>query len=219
MATWIVHLRIADKLIEKYGINQKREFIIGSVSPDCGYGVKDSFGEFTPPPEVTHWAPGGVKKHCRCSDFSGEYLTGKQKNSDYYFYLAYYVHLLTDIMWSSMIYLPTKIKYADEYKKNPHYLKTIKQDWYDLDFRFLSKTPDFSAYKILKECREVKDYLPYYEENQLSSQVRYISDFYSDCSSRNIERDYSFLTEDDVNEFINSALEIIGYDLKRKNLI
>ena len=122
-------------------------------------------------------------------------------------------------MWSSMIYLPTKIKYADEYKKNPHYLKTIKQDWYDLDFRFLSKTPDFSAYKILKECREVKDYLPYYEENQLSSQVRYISDFYSDCSSRNIERDYSFLTEDDVNEFINSALEIIGYDLKRKNLI
>lgn len=219
MATWIVHLRIADRLIEKYNINHKKEFVVGSVSPDCGYGVKDSFGEFTPPPEITHWAPGGVKKHCRYKDFYNEYLSDKEKNSDYYFYLAYYIHLLTDIMWSSFIYLPTTIKYADEYKKNPHYLKTIKQDWYDLDFRFLAGTPDFSAYEILKECRKIKDYLPYYEKNQLSSQVSYIADYYSDSSSRNIDRDYPFLNEDDVNEFINCVSEIIEYDLQRKNLI
>lgn len=219
MATWIVHLRIADKLIEKYDISHKEEFIVGSVSPDCGYGVKDSYGEFTPPPEVTHWAPNGVKKHCRCKDFSDTYLNGKEKNSNYYFYLAYYVHLLTDIMWSSMIYLPTRIKYADEYEKNPQYLKIIKQDWYDLDFRFLAKSPDFDTYEILKKCRTVKDYLPYYEENQLSAQVSFIADFYADYNSRNTDREYPFLNEDDVNEFIDSAIEIIEYDLKRKKLI
>ena len=50
MATWGVHLRVArcfiDNLIAK---KYHREFVIGSVAPDCGYGVKDSFGEFTPP--------------------------------------------------------------------------------------------------------------------------------------------------------------------------
>ena len=47
MATWGVHLRVArcfiDNLIAK---KYHREFVIGSVAPDCGYGVKDSFGDF-----------------------------------------------------------------------------------------------------------------------------------------------------------------------------
>ena len=63
MATWGVHLRVArcfiDNLIAK---KYHREFVIGSVAPDCGYGVKDSFGEFTPPPKITHWSPSGMKR-------------------------------------------------------------------------------------------------------------------------------------------------------------
>ena len=66
MATWGVHLRVArcfiDNLIAK---KYHREFVIGSVAPDCGYGVKDSFGEFTPPPKITHWSPSGMKLDCR----------------------------------------------------------------------------------------------------------------------------------------------------------
>ena len=84
MATWGVHLRVArcfiDNLIAK---KYHREFVIGSVAPDCGYGVKDSFGEFTPPPKITHWSPSGMKRDCRYNDFQKEYLNDKS-NADYW---------------------------------------------------------------------------------------------------------------------------------------
>ena len=43
MATWGVHLRVARCFIDNLIAKNIREFVIGSVAPDCGYGVKDSF--------------------------------------------------------------------------------------------------------------------------------------------------------------------------------
>ena len=98
MATWIVHLRIADIFIKEQLIpdNHKKEFICGSLAPDCGYGIKDSFGDFSPPPSVTHWTPDGCKIFCEYNNFYDTYLKGKEANADYYLYLGYYMHLLTD---------------------------------------------------------------------------------------------------------------------------
>ena len=159
MATWGVHLRVArcfiDNLIAK---KYHREFVIGSVAPDCGYGVKDSFGEFTPPPKITHWSPSGMKRDCRYNDFQKEYLNDKS-NADYWFYLGYYVHLLTDIMWSVTMYMPTRVKYAEEYKKNPEFLKVIKKDWNDIDVWHLRSLTYHPTFDILKNAGEIKDYL------------------------------------------------------------
>lgn len=221
LATWIVHLRIADVLIKNNIIPArfKREFILGSVAPDCGYGKKDSLGDFSPPPEITHWAPGGVKIHCRYNSFLNEYLKGDKSCADYYFYLGYYIHLITDVIWSATMYLPTKIKYAAEYEANPDFLKTIKKDWYDLDFKFLSENPDFEPYQILKSNTSVDDYLPYYEENQLTVQTKFIADYYSSSEEHAFLREYTYLTENDMTNFINSSIEIISMDIKRKQLI
>ena len=156
MATWGVHLRVArcfiDNLIAK---KYHREFVIGSVAPDCGYGVKDSFGEFTPPPKITHWSPSGMKRDCRYNDFQKEYLNDKS-NADYWFYLGYYVHLLTDIMWSVTMYMPTRVKYAEEYKKNPEFLKVIKKDWNDIDVWHLRSLTYHPTFDILKNAGEIK---------------------------------------------------------------
>lgn len=221
MATWIVHLRIADICIKNNIIPSdfKREFILGSVSPDCGYGKKDSFGEFTPPPEITHWAPGGIKVHCEYKKFFTEYLKYREHTSDYYFYLGYYVHLITDIMWSAMMYLPTHIKYAVQYEKDPEFLKTIKKDWYDLDFKFLKSNPNFEPYLILKNNSFVKDYFPYYEPGQLTVQTKYIADYYNSADEHDTEREYTYLNEQDMTAFIRNAVELINMDLTKKQLI
>lgn len=219
MATWGVHMRIADYYIQNKLIKRPTLFVLGSVAPDCGYGVKDSFGEFTPPPEITHWAPGGIKVYCEYWKFRDEYLYPNIGKEDYEFYLGYYVHLLTDILWSTMMYLPTKILYADEYKNNPEFLKVIKVDWYDLDYKFLRDHPDFTPYQLLKRNKKVKDYLPYYEPGQLTVQTKFITDYYSDFSGRVLDREYTYLTERQMDNFIDCATEIINHDLKRRNLL
>ncbi|MCH5211509.1 MAG: zinc dependent phospholipase C family protein [Oscillospiraceae bacterium] len=221
MATWIVHLRISDEFIKSGLIPKKytKEFVLGSVAPDCGYGKKDSYGDFVPPPEVTHWAPGGIKLYCEYWKFLDAYLKDRERDGDYYFYLGYYIHLITDIMWSTIMYLPTKITYADEYEENPDFLKIIKVDWYDLDFKFLRDHPDFKPYKILKETTSCKDYLPYYEPGQLTVQIKFIADYYSSSEGRELDRDYPYLDEVTMNRFIRCAAELVEFDITRKNLI
>ncbi|MEE0410547.1 MAG: zinc dependent phospholipase C family protein [Clostridia bacterium] len=214
MATWIVHLRIADTFIKEKLIpdKYKREFIYGSLAPDCGYGVKDSFGEFSPPPSVTHWAPNGCKVFCEYNDFYEKYLKEKEQNDAYYFYLGYYTHLITDVLWSMSIYMPTRYKYANEYAQDPMYLNTVKKDWYGLDYKFLSENPDFEAYKLLCSIDSVSDYLPYYEAGQLTKQLKYIADYYKTNLSQPFE--YKFLSPVEVNEFIKTASSLIKTKIK-----
>lgn len=219
MATWVAHLRIADEYLKRELIPYPTEFILGSVAPDCGYGEKDSYGDFNPPPEITHWAPGGLKIYCEYWKFANEFLKNRPRDKDYYFYLGYYIHLLTDILWSTMMYLPTKIKYAKEYENDPEFLRTIKIDWYDLDFKFLRDNPGFIPYKLLRDNDSVKDYLPYYEPGQLTVQTKYIADYYADSSDRILDREYPFLSEENMLLFIRLAADLIDFDLRKKDLL
>lgn len=217
LATWMVHFRIADHFLNKLDVNPEK-FVIGSVAPDCGYGSKDSYGEFIPPPTVTHWSPSGIKKDCRYKDFYKCYLINRAySRSDFSFYLGYYIHLLTDIMWSCMVFAPTKIKYAKNYARNPDFLLTIKKDWNDLDFKYLAEHPNFKPFKLLEETKAVKDYLPYYEPKQLTIQSRFIVNYYKkDAPKHNYMREFKFLKAADVDNFVSCACEIIEHDLRKK---
>ena len=217
MATWGVHLRVARLFLKEMDKKHHREFVIGSVAPDCGYGVKDSFGEFTPPPTITHWSPSGMKRDCRYKDFFNTYLTG-ERNDDYWFYLGYYVHLLTDIMWSVTMYMPTRIKYADEYEKNPEFLKVIKKDWNDIDVGYLRKLDEHPVFDILKNAGEIKDYLRYYEKNQLTVQVKFIVDYYENYNG-NTDREFQYTTYDEITNFAECAYELLHMILKQQKLI
>ncbi|MDO5397477.1 MAG: zinc dependent phospholipase C family protein [bacterium] len=220
MATWVVHFRIADYFLNKIEVAPK-EFVVGSIAPDCGYGKKDSIGNFDPPPTVTHWSPSGMKRDCRYKDFYNEYLKKKNKdNNDYSFYLGYYVHLLTDIMWSCEIFAPAKIMYKAQFAENPDFIHTIKRDWNDLDFRYLSIHPDLRPYKILQDIKKVKDYLPYYEPGQLTVQSRFIVDYYKKGKeSHDFNRSFKYLNPEIVDNFIECACELINRDLKKKKLV
>jgi hypothetical protein len=220
VATWVVHLRIADYFLGKLDNVNPSEFVVGSVAPDCGYGKKDSIGEFTPPPKTTHWTSTGNKKDCRYKEFYEIYLKNKVHDKAYWFYLGYYIHLQTDIMWSSLIYMPTRTKYAAEYAKNPEFLKQIKVDWNDLDHKYIRDNPNFRAFEILENIKSVNDYLPYYEKNQLTVQIKSIVTYYKiNMNKSNLDREYIYLTEKEIDEFIECAKDVIIMDLLKKKLI
>lgn len=219
MATWMVHFRIADYFLDKLkGINST-DFAIGSVAPDCGYGKKDSRGEFTPPPNVTHWSPSGNKRDCRYKDYAKEYLHKISDIGEYSFHLGYYIHLLTDIMWSSEIYMGSRRDFADEYREDKNFLRTVKEDWNDLDFLYFHLHPDVKSYHIIDKVKDVRDYLSYYEPGQLKQQIQFIADYYKNPERYdNIDRDYMYLSTDKIDGFIHTAQAIITENLKKNNL-
>lgn len=219
MATWTVHFRIADYYIHELNGIDDSEFAVGSVAPDCGYGEKDSVGKFTPPPTVTHWSPTGNKRDCRYKDFMKEFLLPAKTQREYSFYLGYYIHLLTDIMWSSEMFICTKRSFTDRSEKTRDFLKKIKRDWNGLDLKYFACHSDILSYRLIEEKGEVQDYLPYYEKGQLTNQIKYIADYYKDKSKyENMNRSFTFLNADKIDNFIVTAENIINENLKSNRI-
>ena len=54
MASWMVHLRVADKLLDHLkGITQT-EFVVGNIAPDSGVPNKDGTA-FKPDSSISHF--------------------------------------------------------------------------------------------------------------------------------------------------------------------
>ena len=97
MASWMVHLRVAQALGAPFtGTPQEATaYYVGAVGPDCGAYIAENV--FDPPTQVTHWAPDGYKRNCDAPAFRAAYLEGKALLPEARaFYTAYYIHLLTD---------------------------------------------------------------------------------------------------------------------------
>lgn len=77
MASWMVHLRVAQALSAPFtGTPQEATaYYVGSVGPDCGAYIAENV--FDPPTQVTHWAPDGYKRNCDAAAFRAAYLDGK----------------------------------------------------------------------------------------------------------------------------------------------
>lgn len=209
MATWMVHLRIAQRFLKYFDKTHGDEFIVGNLAPDCGYGKKDGFDGFIPPSNITHWTKTGKKTDVDLDSFFDEYMKDKDLLSDGAFYLGYYIHLMTDIKWGSEIYSPMKEKYKAEYVKNPQYLLVIKRDWNDIDYEFYKSNPNFEAFLRLEKMGNIKDYLPYYETGQLSKQCRFIVDYYKNHPFVDTDREYLYLTREREDRFIDEMEKIV----------
>lgn len=218
MASWVVHFRVCDYFLDGLSNISEEDFIVGNIGPDCGE-PNEEWTAFNPPKKITHWW--NEDKTINAEKFYETYIHEKHydvKRSS--FYLGYYVHLLTDILWSREIGQPTKIKYHDGYETFGYYemWDKIKTDWYDLDGLFLKKHKDFRTYKIFESLKDYNnEYLPYYSERAIPMQLEYIPKFYSQQKD-NFDREYIYLTEERMNKFVLTAQKEIEQVLKNKSL-
>ena len=153
MASWMVHLRVAQALSAPFtGTPQEATaYYVGSVGPDCGAYIAENV--FDPPTQVTHWAPDGYKRNCDAAAFRAAYLDGKtHAPKARAFYAAYYIHLLTDRAWVRDIVEPVRAASGTAFGTPEDIALTLEQkkDWYGLDMQFLAENPAFEPLQVLR---------------------------------------------------------------------
>ena len=211
MASWMIHLRVADKLLDRIPGLSPIEFIMGNMAPDSGVPNAD-WSAFTPSTTVSHYRvdDGTGKKDIRPDRYMGSYFTPELRSGyndqQYAFYLGYLTHLMTDMLWSDRIADPTRRKYAPEFAaQGRQFWNTIKEDWYDLDFLYLKKHPGFRAFRAyLGSVGFVNRYLDFFAPDAFDDRREYITSFYLQ-ENDHLYREYPYLTEAEADQFVDHA--------------
>lgn len=222
MASWMVHLRVADALLDAIPGLSPIEFIVGNIAPDSGVPNED-WSAFKPSTTVSHFKTGTDK--AGPAAFAEKYFTPEQQahydERQYGFYLGYLTHLLTDVLWSRQIALPSFRKHigGEPPFRGPK-VDTIKDDWYDLDYKYLRDHPGFRAFRVYLGCVGFRNtFMEEFSEDAMDNRRQYITDFYLQGKD-NLDREYPYLTEAEMDAFVERATQTIldilhtNYDVK-----
>lgn len=217
MATWGAHIRIAEALLQQKQNWEEVHFLVGNIGPDCGMPNED-WSEFSPPKSISHWW--NTSKEIEPEQFYEAYLQDALADQKRYSFLTgYYIHLLTDVEWSKMM---KKKMETDEgyqrFQKEPSFIWKIKEDWYDLDHLYFRKNPESIFHRVFRYINNFPDYLEYYPTGAVERQVKYIGNFYASYDG-NPEREYVYLTESEMDIFVQETVCHVMKELKKKQLI
>ena len=218
MASWMVHLRIADKLLDRIPELSPVEFIVGNIAPDSGVPNED-WSSFTPSTKISHFKTDGAKAGPRA--FAEKYFTPTQRHHytdrQYAFYLGYLTHLMTDVLWSERIVHPTLEKYArKDAPDRDQFIWKIKEDWYDLDHKYLRDHPGFRAFRVyLGAVGFRNDFMEEFSIDAFENRRVYITDFYLQGKD-GLDREYPYLTESEMDAFTEEAVQSI-LDILHRN--
>jgi hypothetical protein len=112
MATWVIHLRVADALRNRWQPLQmlpELPFVVGNLAPDGGVEVSPHV--YVPDSATTHWTPTGKKRDIDAEAFCRAYLQNPALTPEQTaFYRGYEAHLRTDVEWIRQILKPLKQK-------------------------------------------------------------------------------------------------------------
>lgn len=218
MASWMVHLRIADRLLDELPDVSAGHFIMGNIAPDSGEPNED-WSVFTPNKAASHYEEpcadregnGDSSKVIRIDRFLAQYFTKEKQTGytreQYSFYLGYLTHLMTDILWKQNVYERSLAAYPDRAAKdlNAFVWEELKRDWYDLDFLYLKKHPDFRAFQIYRGLIGFENhYMDMFSEKAFDNRRVYITEFYL-AGRENLEREYVYLTPEQADMFVEES--------------
>ncbi len=218
MATWGLHIRVAEELLNKdYDLDYEK-FLVGNIGPDCGEPNSD-WSQFTPPKRISHWIDRGIGK-IYPDRFYDTYLSDRvgdrEKRS---FLIGYYIHLLVDREWKKLIDRKRvrDIRYYP-LRKDRTFIRTIKKDWYDLDHLYFRDHRDSLLFKIFPRVKSFPNYLAYFPRGAITRQVKFIYDFYSH-PPEDLEREYTFLSLQEMEDFVDRTVFYLERVLEEKNIV
>ncbi|MBR5637190.1 MAG: zinc dependent phospholipase C family protein [Pseudobutyrivibrio sp.] len=216
MASWMVHLRIADELLNRIDDLDETAFVLGNIAPDSGVPNED-WSVFTPPTNVTHFKTKpeertfiDIDKYI--SEYFSEDAIKNYSKKEYSFFLGYYTHLLTDIEWSKMVREEgvTEENAAKEGMSYQDFIWKNKEDWYDLDFRYLADNPEFRTFRIYEEADDITNvYMDIFAKDAFENRREYICGYYRSDDHGDIYRDYKYLSKERYDCFVDETVDRI----------
>lgn len=215
MASWMVHLRVADKLLSRLDNIDETAFVVGNIAPDSGVPNSD-WTEFHPPKTVSHFYKKNedgiyVDIDVFCERYFSPDVIKTYNKREFSFFLGYYVHLLTDMRWITDIAGALKKDYPEEYENdNNSLIWKAKGDWYDLDFLYLRQHPDFRAFAIYENAVGFEnEFMDIFSSDAFDNRRQYICGFYRGDGHGDLYRKYKYLTQKQADDFVAETSKLI----------
>lgn len=219
MASWMVHLRIADRLLDSLPKLSAVDFVVGNIAPDSGVPNQD-WSEFAPSVIVSHFrVDHSIPKAIHIPAFVERYFTPEQRTrytpAQYSFFLGYLVHLITDQLWSKQVVNGLKKSFPAQWDDDRTALiNRAKEDWYDLDYKYLRQHPDFRAFRIYAGAAGYKNtFMTEFAPDAFDNRRQYITSFYRE-ENNHLDREYPYFKEEQMDRFVSEATQEILSRLK-----
>ncbi len=222
MASWMIHLRIADGLLDRIPGLDETAFVMGNIAPDSGVPNED-WSAYSPPKDISHYkVKRGNESVFDLNRFITEHFSPELICSyslrEFSFFLGYYAHLLTDMEWIKEVLHPSFAAHPDKAEKDrTAFVWELKRDWYDLDFRYLKEHPDFRAFRIYEQSDGFRnDLMDIFSEDAFCSRRKYICGYYRG-EHGNLYREYPYMTPEQADSFVSGAAQRV-YSALRASL-
>lgn len=215
MASWMIHLRVAQGIYKQLGLKHVDAFILGNIAPDSGIPKEDGSG-YLPDAGVSHFRvvdQNGIKE-VHEEHFIERFFTDSQRKSyddeAYAFYFGYLTHLLTDKLWAEEIGYRAKDKFPELFDGDrAAFWSQVKRDWYDMDFMYLQENPDFEAFRIYESMDKLLNrYVDFFAPDAFEKRRQFITAFYRDGAA-NVKVRETYLSPEELDRFVISAVEEI----------
>ena len=208
MASWMVHLRIADRLLEHWPDLDAAAFVMGNIAPDSGVPNED-WTRFDPPKTVSHFKGYPDPPGTFCAAYFNDEIKRTCSRREYAFFLGYYVHLLTDAEWVSEVLAPLLRTHPGEAAADRDgLLRAAKEDWYDLDFLYLEQHPEFRAFSIYENAVNFENvFMDIFRRDAFENRRRYICGFYRGNEHGDLHKAYVYLTPEQAEDFVEKTVE------------
>lgn len=211
MASWLTHLRIAEKIKQKIDGIDLPYFLMGSIAPDSGV-PDESDRNYIPSKEVTHmrYEKDDNEKDMDESAFYKSYLIPERlmtrSDSSRSFLWGYYFHLIADKLWLEDYFRPLKARFeSEEEKKDADFVDFIREEMFALDFEYLKEHGPGLVEELKGFDGNINAFYEFDTEYIYGCKDR-ITAFYSG-EPRKLDREYEYLNDQLIEEFINKVTD------------
>ncbi len=211
MATWLTHLRIAEKIKEKIVDITMSYLMLGSIAPDSGV-PDETYRNYNPSKETTHFET--IKNQIKGKSkinlevFYEKHIAPSKiltrSDNTRSFLWGYYFHLITDGQWIEFVASYKQI-YEEENHENKDFISIMKEEMYALDFLYL----DQNGYDILEKFKEINvnvNFFNEFEPSYIYECQKRIIDYY-EKERYVLEREYRFFSMEKIDRFIDEVAQ------------